>query len=353
MKNGREIIVMKRILISLLLTAALLIINASAFAETDYSGMTLDELLEAQEQLTAAIEAAQQSSESQETQEEPIPSLDTSGYTEMSKGAKGDDVKALQTRLFDLGFYTIAIDGDYGNGTVNAIKAFEEFNGLEQTGIASPEFQAFLFSDNAKAKPVSVSSIKFSSQSQSTVVGKTLDIAELATVLPENATEQGLDYAIDNEGLASIDENGILNAKARGSVIVTVTSKENVDKPKSATLKVKINQPVTSLALAESEFNVGNGSTYTVEYVIGPEEADDKSVTWSSENPEIATVSSSGSVKGVDTGTTTITCTANDGSGLSASSKVTVITAVKKVAFDDKNRCSNTVLLVLFCCVNG
>ena len=60
-------------------------------------------------------------------------------------------------------------------------------------------------------------------------------------------------------------------------------------------------------------------------------------MTWSSENPEIASVSKSGSIKGVDTGTTTIICTANDSSGLSASAKVTVITAVKKVAFDDKN----------------
>jgi len=328
---------MKRTLISLLLAVALLIVSTSAIAEIDYSGMTLDELLEAQEQLTAAIETAKEFADNQEIQDEPLPSMDTSNYTELSKGAKGDEVIALQTRLFDLGFYSIAIDGDYGNGTVNAIKAFEEFNGLEQTGIATPEFQAFLFSDNAKAKPVSVSSIKFSSKNQSTVVGKALNIAELATVLPENATEQGLSFAIDNDEIASIDENGTLNAKGRGNVTVTVTSKENVDNPKSATLKVKINQPVTSLTLGESEFNVGNGSTHKVEYVIGPEEADDKSVTWSSENPDIATVSNSGSVKGVDTGTTTITCTANDGSGLSASAKVTVITAVKKVAFDDKN----------------
>ena len=257
---------MKRILISLLLAASLLIVSTSAISEIDYSGMTLDELLEAQEQLTAAIEAAQQPSDDQETQEEPSSSLDASNYTEISKGAKGDEVVALQTRLFDLGFYTTAIDGDYGNGTVNAIKAFEEYNGLEQTGIATPEFQAFLFSDKAKAKPVPVSSIKFSSQNQPTVVGKALNIAELVTVLPENATEQGLSFAIDNDELADIDENGILNAKARGNVTVTVTSKEKVEKPKSATLKVKINQPVTSLTLAESEFNVGNGSTYKLEW---------------------------------------------------------------------------------------
>jgi len=108
---------MKRTLISILLTVALLIVSSSAIAEIDYSGMTLDELLEAQEQLTAAIETAKESTDNQDIQEEPLTSLDTSNYTELSKGAKGDEVIALQTRLFDLGFYSIAIDGDYGNGT--------------------------------------------------------------------------------------------------------------------------------------------------------------------------------------------------------------------------------------------
>ena len=322
---------------SFLIVVTLLLGSICAIAETDYSGMTLDELLKAQEQLNAAIEAAQQSTESQETQEEQAPPLDTSNYTEMAKGAKGDEVKTLQTRLFELGFYSIAIDGDYGNGTVNAIKAFEDYNGFEQTGIATPELQAYMFSDKAQAKPVSVSSIKFASQKEAAAVGKTLNVAELVTIIPENATEKGLAFSVDNDELASIDANGILEAKARGNVTVTVTSKENVEKPKSATLKVKINQPIKTLTLEETEFNVGNGSTHQLEYNIGPDEADDKSVTWSSENPDIATVSKSGSVKGIDTGTTTITCTANDGSGLTASAKVTVITAVKKVAFDDKN----------------
>lgn len=330
---------MKKSIISLLLIIALLTVCTQSFAEIDFSDMTLEELLETQERLTAAIEEAQNKTETEEGgQEDNTPTLDTSNYSELSKGSKGEAVESIQKRLFELGFYSKAIDGDYGNGTVNAIKEFEEYNGLEQTGIATPEFQAYLFSDNAKAKPVSVASIKFASQNQSMVVGKPIDISELVTVLPENATEKGLVFAVDNDEIAEIDEKGILNAKERGTVTVTVTSKENVDKPKSATLKVKINQPVKSLTLSESEFNVGNGSTRQLEYTIGPEEADDKSVTWTSENPEIATVSKSGSVKGIDTGTTTITCTANDGSGLSATAKVTVITAVKKVAFDDKNK---------------
>lgn len=141
---------MKKTIISIVLIITILVSVISALSETDYTKMTLEELLEEQEKLTAAIEEAKKTAESQASQVEQMPALDASNYTEMSKGAKGDDVKALQSRLKDLGFYSSTIDGDFGNGTVNAIKAFEEYNGLEQTGIASPELQAFLYSDNAK-----------------------------------------------------------------------------------------------------------------------------------------------------------------------------------------------------------
>lgn len=75
-------------------------------------------------------------------------------YTELQKGSKGNAVTQLQTRLKELGFYSISIDGDYGNGTANAIKAFEEYNGMEPTGIATVELQAFLFSEEAKGIPI-------------------------------------------------------------------------------------------------------------------------------------------------------------------------------------------------------
>ena len=79
---------------------------------------------------------------------------ENSQYTELQKGSKGNAVIQLQTRLKELGFYSISIDGDFGNGTANAIKAFEEYNGLEPTGIATVELQEFLFSDEAKGVPI-------------------------------------------------------------------------------------------------------------------------------------------------------------------------------------------------------
>lgn len=78
--------------------------------------------------------------------EDSISSL----YMELSKGSKGDEVVKLQNRLKELGFYTISVDGDYGNGTVKAVERFQQFSGLEITGIASIEMQAKLFSNEAQ-----------------------------------------------------------------------------------------------------------------------------------------------------------------------------------------------------------
>ena len=332
---------MKKVLMSLVLVLVMVISCMSAWADVDLTGMSLDELKALQEQVATAIQAAENGEVSGEKSDDmadeatSAETLDDSGYEPLEKGAQGDAVKALQQRLFDLGFYNIAIDGDYGNGTVKALQAFEEYNGLESTGVASAQLQALLFSDQAKAKPIDVASIKME-KNPTLLVGGMLDMSTVATVSPENATEKGLSFTIDGEEFASIDDKGVLTGKSRGTVTVAATSLEQVEKPKTAKVKVKVIQPVQSITLEES-FNGGNGDTRKLEPVVGPEDADDKGLEWISENPEIATVSSAGSVKGVGTGTTTITCTAKDGSGVSASTEVTVITAVKKVTISEKS----------------
>jgi len=62
----------------------------------------------------------------------------------------------------------------------------------------------------------------------------------------------------------------------------------------------------------------------TLSATVTPSNAANKSVTWSSSNNNVATVSSTGVVTGVEAGTATITAKANDGSGKSATYKITV-----------------------------
>lgn len=61
------------------------------------------------------------------------------------KGCTGEAVMELQGYLQELGYYTGEIDGDAGNGTINAIKQFQRDNGLTADGICGKKTWAALF----------------------------------------------------------------------------------------------------------------------------------------------------------------------------------------------------------------
>ncbi|MBQ3378928.1 MAG: spore cortex-lytic enzyme [Clostridia bacterium] len=51
-------------------------------------------------------------------------------------GSSGDEVKTIQTKLKNWGYYNGAIDGIYGSETQAAVKYFQQKNGLKGDGIA-------------------------------------------------------------------------------------------------------------------------------------------------------------------------------------------------------------------------
>ena len=57
----------------------------------------------------------------------------------MSKGSRGGDVLAVQTKLRTLGFYDGQLDGDFGAGTEAAVLAFQQSKGLAPDGVVGPQ----------------------------------------------------------------------------------------------------------------------------------------------------------------------------------------------------------------------
>ena len=56
----------------------------------------------------------------------------------LRRGAKNDYVLALQEKLKAMGFYDRDLDADYGSGTENAVRLFQQAYGLKVDGIAGP-----------------------------------------------------------------------------------------------------------------------------------------------------------------------------------------------------------------------
>ena len=67
----------------------------------------------------------------------------------MRKGCTGDDVKSVQTRLKELGYYTGSIDGICSSAMISAVKAFQQKNGLTADGLAGTKTYKILYSDKA------------------------------------------------------------------------------------------------------------------------------------------------------------------------------------------------------------
>ncbi len=59
-------------------------------------------------------------------------------------GSRGDEVRRIQQKLKNLGYYKGAVDGIYGAGTQRAVKSFQKNCGITADGIAGPKTLKFL-----------------------------------------------------------------------------------------------------------------------------------------------------------------------------------------------------------------
>ena len=83
--------------------------------------------------------------------------------------------------------------------------------------------------------------------------------------------------------------------------------------------------PVTNIELSETSIYLKVDETRTISATVLPDDADNKSVIWSSSNTDVATVDQNGMVTAKAAGTCTITCAATDGSGVKAECQVKVM----------------------------
>ncbi len=133
--------------------------------------------------------------------------------TALSLGAKGEAVTLVQQRLKALGYYTKAVDGQYGSGTVSAVKAFQTRNGLTSTGVCDAATHSRLFSADAIA---SGSATPSPSPSPTPTPTPTLPAASTPTATPSRTLRSG-DTGEDVKLLQQrLIDLGYLKSKADG-----------------------------------------------------------------------------------------------------------------------------------------
>ena len=137
-----------------------------------------------------------------------------------------------------------------------------------------------------------------------------------ATITPSNATNPNVTWSSDTSGIVTIapstdTKTATITATGTG----TTTIKATVG-GKSAECTVTVNAAatvhVTSVSLDKANLELTEGETAQLTATVLPDNATNKNVTWSSDNPSVATVNN-GVVSAVSEGTATITVTTEDG----------------------------------------
>lgn len=145
-------------------------------------------------------------------------------------------------------------------------------------------------------------------------IGKIIAIE--AKIKPENATNKNIFYYSSNPDIASIDSNGILTAKSKGTVLITAKT-EDGGYSASCIINVVENQnnyiPVTGIKLNKSLLIMKINETEKLTAYIKPSNATNQKIIWSSRDNNIASVDLNGNIKALKEGITLITAKTEDG----------------------------------------
>ena len=133
-----------------------------------------------------------------------------------------------------------------------------------------------------------------------------------ATVTPSDAANKSVSWTSSATAIATVDNTGKVTAVSAGTATITV---KTADGGKTATCAVTVTTkviPVTGISIEEgATAEVEEGKTVALTAKVQPDNATDKTVTWTSSNKAIATVAD-GVVTGVAAGQAVITAKAGD-----------------------------------------
>ena len=173
-----------------------------------------------------------------------------------------------------------------------------------------------------------VSTITINHKTISLTIGNSMALT--ATITPSDAP-QAVTWASSNSAIASVDNNGRVTGIAEGTATIRATTQQDATKFDDCTVTVtKATIPVVAVTLNQSTAALTTGNTLTLTETVLPATATDKTVTWFSSAPSVATVNNNGLVTAVSPGAAIIVVSTTDGK-FEASCNVTVNAAVVPV----------------------
>ncbi len=167
----------------------------------------------------------------------------------------------------------------------------------------------------------------------------TVEVGQSITLTPEfvpaAAYEKGMSWTVADSSIAKIEAVGASDVKVTGlKGGITLVKGVAKDGGYVVSCLITVKEKATSVTVSPTTKYLQKGKSFTVKATVISDTATNKSVKWSTSKKKVATVSSSGKVKGKKIGTAYIRATARDGSGASATCKVRVVRKVTKLTLN-------------------
>lgn len=141
--------------------------------------------------------------------------------------------------------------------------------------------------------------------SESAEYGKGDEFTLTASIAPENATGELVWYSSDAD-VATVDQNGHVEIKGYGDadIVACIAGKYDVH-------KVHVDQPMTDMVISNETLNMTTGITRTLKaWCVPNDTSDDHTITWTSSDPTIVSVTNKGRIKTLSEGHAVITASA-------------------------------------------
>ena len=182
-------------------------------------------------------------------------------------------------------------------------------------------------------KPKPVERIVLSQTEKTLYTGEKFTLG--AEVQPQDAADKTVKWSSSAPKTATVNSEGEITALSPGQTVVTAEANDGSKVSASCQITVKP-KPAEKIVLSQTEKTLYAGESFTLGAEVQPQDATNKTVKWSSSDPKVAAVNSTGKVTALSQGQAEVTAEANDGSKVKASCQITVkVRLVEKVVLSE------------------
>lgn len=173
---------------------------------------------------------------------------------------------------------------------------------------------------------IPVQSIELSEKSLSIKESETHKLEAIYT--PTDTTQKNVKWSSSDESIAKISQDGTITALTRGKTTITATTENGT----TASCDVTVTREIGSVILDKSSISLDKGESTKITATIPTDTDGDKTISWTTSDSSVATVSNDGTVTAVDRGEAIITATTANGK--KAICAVNVSVKLKSIAFE-------------------